>query len=375
MKYLLISDKFKGSLSSKEVNASIARGISVVDPEAEIESIIASDGGDGFLDSVQQSRECNRIELVSVNALGGKISSYYLFDKKDRSAYIELANTCGFNQLNAQRLDIMRSNTRGVGIQLKDAISKKAKRVYIGLGGSVTNDAGLGIAYELGYRFFDVIGNHIQPRGDSLNRIANITRPENDYFCGTDIFVVNDVDNPLYGSKGASFVFAQQKGASKSQIVKLDNGLQHLEQIVQKELSKDCALEKGSGAAGGTSYGLKVFFDAQFINGFEFLNSRNDLISKIMDRNYDYVITGEGSFDEQSFGGKLIQGVIKLVRKNPNSKLLIVCGIYKLNRSTPIPGISNIIELKNNQISLEYCINNASYLIEKRINNYFLSLK
>lgn len=375
MKYLLISDKFKGSLTSKEVNASIAKGISVVDPEAEIESIIASDGGDGFLDSVQQSRECNKIELVSVNPLGGKIRSYYLFDKKDRSAYIELANTCGFNQLNAQRLDIMRASTRGVGIQLKDAIAKRAKRVYIGLGGSVTNDAGLGIAYELGYRFFDAKGDNLKPTGDSLNRIARIARPINNCCYGTSIIVVNDVDNPLYGSKGAGFVFARQKGASKCQIVKLDNGLQHLERIVQKELSKNCALEKGSGAAGGTSYGLKVFFDAQFINGFEFLNSRNDLSSKIMDRNYDYVITGEGSFDKQSFGGKLIQGVIKLVRKNSKSKLLIICGISKFKKSTPITGINSIIELKNDQISLEYCIKNASHLIEKRINNYFLSLK
>lgn len=375
MKYLLISDKFKGSLTSKEVNASIARGISVVDPEAEIESIIASDGGDGFLDSVQQSTKCNKIELVSVNALGGKIRSYYLFDKKDRSAYIELANTCGFNQLNAQRLDIMKASTRGVGIQLKDAIAKRAKRVYIGLGGSVTNDAGLGIAYELGYRFFDVAGDSLTPRGDSLNRIARIARPNNNCYYGADIIVVNDVDNPLYGSKGASFVFARQKGASKSQIVKLDNGLQQLERIVQKELSKDCALEKGSGAAGGTSYGLKIFFDAKFINGFEFLNSRNDLSSKIIDRNYDYVITGEGSFDKQSFRGKLIQGVIKLVRKNSKSKLLIICGISKLKKYTPITGINSIIELKNDQISFEYCIKNASHLIEKRINNYFLSLK
>jgi len=207
MKVLLIPDKFKGSLSAHEVIASITRGVRKVHPQASINSIVASDGGDGFLDSILENVNCEVVKCDSVDPLGRAIETEYLYNNIDNSAFIELAKASGVALLKASEQDVMQSSTLGTGLLIKDAILKGAVSIYIGLGGSATNDAGLGIAQALGYYFLDDLANQITPVGSNLSKIKSIHKKRNAISLkGISFFAVNDVDNPLFGKDGAQAI-------------------------------------------------------------------------------------------------------------------------------------------------------------------------
>ena len=170
MKVLLIPDKFKGSLTAIEVIESMRRGVLKVFPEASIHAIQASDGGDGFLNTILENSNYDLIEVDTVDALGRDISTEYLYDSKDNSAYIELAKASGLILLNESERDVMQSSTFGTGVLIKDAILKGSTSIYLGLGGSASNDAGLGIAQSLGFYFLDSDGNQLAPTGKNLSK-------------------------------------------------------------------------------------------------------------------------------------------------------------------------------------------------------------
>jgi len=370
MNYLLIPDKFKGSATAEEVIESLIRGIQKVDRAAHFHKIIASDGGDGFLSSIAQFKQLQTINIPSKNAYLEPIDSCYLWDKKSKTAYIELANTAGIVHLNNRTLRILDSSTIGVGIQLKDALDKGATTIYMGLGGSATNDAGLGILYAIGYEFYDQNNKELIPNSGNLDQIQKIIPKA---YPNTKFYIVNDVDNPLYGPKGAAAVYAPQKGATPAQVKKLDQSLKQLSNLIKRDFGIDEASTPGTGAAGGTAYGLKAFLNAEFIPGFEFLKDRAQLEQLISNENIDYIITGEGHFDEQSLYGKLIEGILKLA-KTYRVPSLIVCGASSVEeKHLEHYPIESIIQLKNEDRSLEFCITNTPSLIEEDIYIYLKS--
>ncbi len=366
MRVLLIPDKFKGSLTAKEVIRSIEKGIKKIDPQYEIYSVLASDGGDGFLNSVAENVSCNRILVDVVDPLGRKMKAPYLIDIKRGAAYIELAKASGLELLGNDQRNVMRASTYGSGLQIKDAIKRGVKRIYVGLGGSATNDAGTGIARALGHKFFDKTGKELEPIGENLSKIYSIeAHPE---ISGRiSIFAVNDVDNPLFGKQGAAHVYAAQKGADQEQIKLLDEGLKHLSQLVKEQLNIDVSDSPGSGAAGGTAYGLKVFLNAEFISGIDFvLNLANveDLFDK---KSIDYIITGEGKFDNQTLHGKLIKGVVALGKKH-SVPVVVICGQADVekNELTQL-GLKEVIEIRDVSKPIQYSMKHAAELIEKKI--------
>ncbi len=272
MKILLIPDKFKGSLSAKEVADVISNGLKQVDDQVKLHTVLASDGGDGFLEAVKQIKNINEIQVDTVDPLGRKIMAPYLWESNNKSAYIELANASGMTLLNHEEQNPMKTSTYGTGLQIRDAIARGAKTVYVGLGGSATNDGGMGIANSMGYYFLDSDNQKLKPTGENLDKIASIgLEKERVVFEGVQIIAVNDVNNPLYGKNGASYVYAGQKGGSMGDIVTLDQGLHHLNKKVEEQLGKKEATTPGAGAAGGTAYGLKVFLNAQFVGGTDFM--------------------------------------------------------------------------------------------------------
>ncbi|MEH6682115.1 MAG: glycerate kinase [Sediminicola sp.] len=375
MNFLLIPDKFKNSISAKEVSAAISRGLVKVWSQCNITAIAASDGGDGFLEAIQKSQNLEERSVETVDPLGRRIISPYLFDGATNTAYLELANTSGVQLLKESELDIMNTSTLGTGIMIGKAIERGARTIYLGIGGSATNDGGMGIAHALGYRFLDQMGNMLLPVGKNLPKICGIESTqlsvELDHVA---FFAVNDVSNPLYGPHGAAHVYAEQKGAKNDDMDILDMGLENLAKIVKKDIGIDMAKSPGSGAAGGAAYGLGVFCRAKFIKGTDFIFEIADVASILESNKIDYIVTGEGKLDNQTFEGKLIKGVMELGRRY-QIPVIAICG--KLEVGTELPrkyGILDVLEIHHSGQSLQYSMENAAILIEKEIYTYFLEL-
>jgi len=376
MKVLLIPDKFKGSLSAEEVIDAISHGIHKVLPKAVIYTAIASDGGDGFLEAVSHYKEVEEVDVNTFDPLGREIMASYLFQKETEEAYIELARASGMVLLASDERNPLFCSTYGTGIQIMHAIQKGAKHIYIGLGGSATNDAGIGIARALGYLFFDITGNELEPIGQNLGRIDRIQPPEiSNMLKDIEVYAVNDVNNPLFGENGAAHIYAAQKGATPFDIEQLDLGLEHLNKIVEHQFRVTHAEIPGAGAAGGTAYGLKTFAGANFISGIDFVLSIANVEELISNESIDYIITGEGKLDNQTLQGKLINGVLKL-GKNHNIPVIAVCGALDTKvRDLQKQGLEEVIEVRDPDKSLEYNMTNAFGLVEEGIANFFKSTR
>lgn len=372
MEILLLPDKFKGSLSAKGVITAMTKGIIMADSTAKIHSIIASDGGDGFLNAIAEYIHCEEITIATYDPLGRKHKASYLWNKKEKTAFIELAKASGIELLTPNELDVMSTTTFGTGLLLKDAIEKGATKIYLGLGGSATNDAGIGIASALGFQFFDGKRNLLRPIGKNLTKIKIIERDTAIDFSHVAVFAVNDVDNPLFGKNGAALTYAAQKGANHEQAKALDKGLRDLSELIGNKRGNDMAQVAGSGAAGGTAYGLMAFLNAKFISGIDFildLAKVDDLLSR---QKFDYIITGEGKFDNQTLRGKLIKGVTQLGQKH-KVPVLALCGQLDIdNASLKTFGLLDVIEIRDRSRSVEYSIDNAAILIEVAIYAFLL---
>lgn len=372
MNFLLIPDKFKGSLTAKEVIVSITKGILSADRSATIHSVIASDGGDGFLDAVTNNLSLQEILVNTVDPLGRPISAPYLLNKLNNTAYIELAKASGLELLKAEERKVMQMSTYGTGVQIVNAMDNGAKTIYIGLGGSATNDAGIGIAQALGYSFLNKNGKKLKPIGNNLSVISKIEKSKD--LKGISFFAVNDVDNPLFGSNGAAHIYGKQKGANQEEIKTLDMGLIHLDRLVTKQFNLENAFIPGSGAAGGTAFGLKTFLGANYINGIEFLLELSE-VSKLLEREkVDYIITGEGKIDNQTINGKLVKGVVQIGRKY-NIPVVAVCGRLDIKKKELKKlGLENIFETYEVSKGVEHSIKNASKRIEELISGFSNSI-
>lgn len=371
MNFLLIPDKFKGSLTAKEVIASISKGILSADSSSKIQSVIASDGGDGFLDAISNNLTLQEINVDTVDPLMRSIIAPYLLDKATNTAYIELAKASGLELLTDSELSAMKTTTYGTGVQINDAIAKGARTIYLGLGGSATNDAGIGIAKALGYTFLDKNKKELEPIGSSLSQIFTIDKTNAFNAKQVSFYAVNDVDNPLFGTNGAAYVYGKQKGANEEVIKILDAGLFHLNELAVEQLNQKNAFIPGSGAAGGTAYGLKTFLGAEYINGVEFLLQLAKISNLLETQKVDYIITGEGKIDSQTINGKLVKGVIQLGQRY-DIPVVAICGKLDIKKEELRQlGLENVMQTYEPSKSMEYSIKNASKLIENQIFVFF----
>ncbi|MEN1783917.1 MAG: glycerate kinase [Bacteroidota bacterium] len=367
-RFLLIPDKFKGSLSAADVINGLTQSIKNVYPDAYVKGVMASDGGDGFLAAIQPYRSVQRVMVSTVDALGRPLDAPILFDNDEKVAFVELAQASGLAYLPENQRSPLVTSTIGTGIQLKKAIDMGAKTIYIGLGGSATNDGGIGLATALGYCFLDDKNEVLAPIGENLQKIQKILPPEGP-FPLPKIIAVNDVDNPLYGPNGAAAVYAAQKGADAKAIAALDKGLQQLEKITKATLRKDAANLPGSGAAGGTAYGLKVFVGAEFQSGIGFMLAVAKVANLLSQKPYDAIITGEGKIDAQTVQGKLIQGVIDLGARF-QVPVIAFCGRLDLDVAQQQLGPQAFIEIGDRSKSLAYNMENAAMLLQQNCTTY-----
>jgi glycerate kinase len=371
MKIVLIPDKFKGSLSAEEVIEALTKGIKRAKPTTTILSMVASDGGDGFMDAIQHAIPVKKIFCETVDPLGRPISAPYLYYSQKKTAYIELAQCSGMVLLAKQERNPMKTSTLGTGLQIKHAIEQGAEVIYVGLGGSATNDGGIGIAHGLGFRFLDKKGEILPPTGQSLLHLHAIEKDGvSSALKNIQIHAVNDVNNPLTGPNGAAYVYARQKGAGEDQIKVLDAGLSHLNQIVESTWHRSNAELPGAGAAGGTAYGLKYFLGASFIKGIDFMFSLANVDAIFKNKDVDLIITGEGAIDEQTLHGKLIHGVLELAKKHTTT-VIAVCGLLELDEDISMAnGLQTILEIRDKDRSVDYSMKHAAQLVEDRIYKY-----
>ncbi len=371
MRYLLVPDKFKGSLTSKEVIRSLKKGILKFDSKAEFKSYIISDGGEGFLQSLELLLELKKVKIKSKNSLLSPISSYYMIDEKMNRAYIELAKSSGLINLSKNDRNPLYTSTYGAGIEINDAIKKGVKEIFIGIGGSSTNDLGLGIFSALGVIFLDKYNNEIIPTGSNLFKIAKLIISNS---CENKIkkvkwFIVNDVENILFGKNGAAYTFAEQKGANKNDIKKLESGGIAVHEILSSYFKKDYSKIEGAGAAGGCGYGLKLFTEGEFINGIDILLKIID-IDRIITKDIKYIFTGEGQIDHQTLNGKAVYSLTKRLKKF-NIPILLICGKNILTKNEwSLLGVENIISLSDTGHNHSYCMKNAKQLIEETVESY-----
>src|SRR4029077_21003864 len=325
MKFLIAPDKFKGALSEREAAENIAKGLRDALPGAKIEIVPMADGGEGTAEVICNARSGSWVQCKGHDPLGREIDAHYAWTADEELAVMEMSEASGMRRLSDSERDPLRATTFGVGEMILDAGSRGASEIIIGLGGSATNDGGFGMARALGFRFFSDAKELTGAVSDlqSLTKIetpvvavvptANSTMQPARLPLQLKIVAAVDVKNPLLGENGATRVFGPQKGASESDLDKLERALTRLPGVVGKECGFDYRDEAGAGAAGGLGFGLLSFCGATIQPGFEVVAQAVGLEAKMKDA--DLVITGEGSLDRQTLEGKTPVGVARLARK------------------------------------------------------------
>lgn len=359
MKILIAPDKFKSSLSANKFCEIVSSVLSQL-PDVEIWSQPMSDGGEGTLAIIRSHLTCQVKMLKSPNAAGALIDTSYLLS--GQTAIIELAQASGRVGLSPEQRNPMYTSTYGTGVQIKDAINKGAEEIMLFVGGSATNDAGMGIAAALGFQFLDQSGEVLQPIGANLGRVADIKSPDNWIALKRIKFtVVCDVSNPMYGDHGAAKVYALQKGANHNEVDLLDQGLRHFAELIQQKYQIDLQEIPGTGAAGAVACSMLALLDANIQNGIDTIIKMIDLEEKITD--IDLVISGEGCLDEQTHNGKVIDGIGKLCKQYDKPFIAIV-GTNKLDITQyQNLGLSNVYSLLDLADSLDDAIARSEYLL------------
>ena len=311
-KCIVISDSFKGSLSSREI-CDIARAcFAEVLSDCELTAIPVADGGEGTVDCFHQVCGGELVPVTVQGPFGQDMEAAYLRLDGGR-AVIEMASSAGL-PLVGDRRDPRITSTYGVGQQIRHAVEQGNTQILLGLGGSCTNDGGCGCAAALGVRFLDRAGQAFVPTGGTLDQIAHIDVSGARQLLQTvELTAMCDIDNPMHGPTGASYIFGPQKGADPAMVEFLDGQLKALDAVIQRELHRAVADVPGAGAAGAFGAGILAFLDGTLCPGIEAVLDLVDFDGKLKD--CDLVITGEGRFDSQSIRGKVVSGVSRRAKR------------------------------------------------------------
>ena len=313
--FLLAPDSFKESMTAEQACAAMQRGIVKALPDAQFIYVPMADGGEGTVDALVAARNGRKVELdVSGPFIQQKVQSYFGLIENDQTAVIEMALANGIHLIESSQRNPLLTSTLGTGEIIKAALELGVSKIIIGLGGSVTNDAGAGMAQALGVKFLDENGQAVQVGGGQLAQIQSIDLSQLDpRLKSTEIVIASDVNNPLCGENGASHVFAPQKGATSEMVEVLDQNLSHFADLVAQHIGQDFQDIAGAGAAGGLGFGLMAFAGAKIRSGVEIVIEETGLSEKIDQA--DYVFTGEGGIDFQTKFGKTPFGVAQVAKR------------------------------------------------------------
>jgi glycerate kinase len=366
MNFVIAPDSFKGSLSSLEVGMVIKNAIIREIPDATVKVIPMADGGEGTVDTLVFATAGIQVPLKVTGPLGDEVETRYGVISGD-TVVVEVANICGLTMVPESSRNPMHTTSRGVGELIRNALDYGYRKFIVGLGGSATNDGGLGMLQALGGRFLDSAGKTVGCFGFSLSEIHEVDLSALDpRIKDCDIQVACDVKNPLYGENGATYVFGPQKGATKEQIIELDFSMQSYAYEIETHLDKNgLSLHPGSGAAGGLGFAMLVL-GGQLIPGAEVLGKAVKLREHI--EKADWVITGEGRSDFQTLYGKLPLHVAKLA-KDAGVNALLISGSLGQGYERLHDYFTACFSIVNKPTTLDDCMKNAeTYLFESTRN-------
>jgi len=347
---LLCPDKFKGGLNSLEVSSAIREGIgNALGSSVSFETVEMADGGDGSADLFGKVLGAEKVDCQVFGPLGDEIPSYYMLCRQGVEhpvAFVECAKACGLALVPPPKRNPLVTTTFGVGQLIRHALDEGARTIYIGVGGTSSNDLGLGMLQALG--FSTGLPEGVRACGGNIRQAGRVEDPsDKDIFekiKSSRFIIINDVDNPLCGPDGAAQMYSPQKGASRETALRLDeDGREFLSRCGRTSFSRADAsassMFPGAGTAGGMGFGLMHFLGAESIGGFRFFGDvLQNISSKIAEA--DIIITGEGSIDSQSLQGKVVGGLCSRLLKCPgfeNKQLWLFCGRSLLNGGELFP--------------------------------------
>lgn len=372
MKILIAPDKFKGTLTAQEVCDTIAEGIISIKPNTEIIKLPLADGGEGFTEAIIGKKAYKIFEITVNDPLGRWKNAKYLM-LGESTAIIESSNASGLKLLTSSERNPMKASSMGTGELIRNAIENGANEIIIGIGGSATNDGGMGMAEALGFRFFNKNGDQLKSSGENLIKVSSISSPINKPWEQVTISVACDVENTLFGTNGAAYVFGPQKGANAQQVKDLDDGLRQFSRVVNKHLGQQFHFISGAGAAGGLGYGLMAFLGAELKSGIEIILEANHFEEKL--KGVDLVITGEGKIDSQTLQGKVIAGVCHRVQKQ-SIPIIAFCGVNEIDISEQMNlGLKYLIPLVNGNISSAKAMAKTKEILLDSVKDFFTENK
>ena len=363
MKILIATDKFKDSQTAFQIGEGLKKGILKTFPTAICETIPLADGGEGTLETLQIVLGGELITCEVHDPLFRKIKAKYLWIASCRTAIVEMARTSGIELLKSNERNALITSTFGTGELILDALQKDAQEIILTVGGSATNDGGIGMAAALDYVFLDENHQELKPIGENLLKICSIDKSKiHPSISNIKFTVATDVINPFYGENGAAKIFAKQKGADEKGIELLDKGLENLAQLFQKTFHLNIQQKQGSGAGGGIGGGAMAFLNAKICSAADWILDTVNIDSKLKSANV--LITGEGKIDSQTWQGKLISRLLERANKF-NVPTILVCGTMQdLEHIIAQEGVMYATSILNEPMSLEKAIENNSQLIE-----------
>ncbi|MCK4257863.1 MAG: glycerate kinase [Halanaerobiales bacterium] len=314
MKILIATDSFKGSLTAREVGESLERGLKKANPRFSIHILPMADGGEGTVESLVDSTAGRIVKKSVTGPLGERVDAFFGILGNEKTAVIEMSAASGLPLVPNDKRNPLKTTTFGTGELIKAALDEGCRDLIIGIGGSATNDCGVGMVQALGGHFLDVDSNEVGYGGGELQRIHTIDLSGLDTrLLETTIQVACDVENPLYGKNGAAYIYGPQKGATPEMVEELDTGLRHIGMLIQQTLGISVGNFPGAGAAGGLGAGLMAFLKAELKCGIDIVTEASKIEEIIPEM--DIVITGEGKIDLQTIYGKTPIGVAKVAKK------------------------------------------------------------
>ena len=376
MKIVVASDSFKGSLSSHEVAQAAMRGVKQVYPACEIVAVNVADGGEGTVEAVVEALGGEIVTITVSDPLGCPVSACY--GLAGNTAIIEMAAASGLTLLTDEERNPWLTSTYGTGEMIMDAVKRGCRDFLVGLGGSATNDAGMGMLQALGFRFYDIDDQEIiDGCGGRLQDVARIDDAGvMDAVCQCRFTVACDVDTPFCGSEGAAYVFAPQKGADMEMVARLDSGMVSFAKVIEKTYGIDVTSMAGAGAAGGMGGGFYAFLNATLKRGVDMVLDAIDFDSII--RGADLVITGEGTIDYQTVKGKTAAGVLARA-KAQDIPVVAIAGRVEMCDSVAQMGFAGVYPIMENEVPLavamqpDFAAANVEKTVQKIVTNLHMS--
>jgi glycerate kinase len=358
MRIIIAPDSFKECLSAREVALSLKKGVESEIPSAKVDVFPMADGGEGTIDALVYSTIGRKVEVRATGSLGEETNSCYGVLGDNQTVIIEVASIAGLQMISER--NPMITTSYGMGELINHALGEGYRKFLFGLGGSATNDGGIGMLQALGAVFLDQKGDHVPPNGGALEKIHSINFSDiNPLLAECEFIVASDVENVLCGLKGASYVFGPQKGAKKDEVVKLDLGLKHYAILCEKALGKSLQNIPGAGAAGGLGFAFLIL-GAKIQSGAQIVAQAIGLEQQI--KSADWVITGEGQSDFQSVYGKVPIYVAKIA-KQYNVKSLLISGALGSGYEQLYDYFISCQSITNGPISLQDSMENARQLL------------